>query len=104
MKRWWLRVLQVVLLALVAWVIYRSLRPELAKLSVEDLLRYRPSIPLLLLSTLLLLGFYAMHAWLWRRIAVALAGTSLSIRPAMKVFFLSSLGRYLPGRLWAIAG
>ena len=104
MKRWWLRALQVVLLALVAWGIYRALRPELAKLNVEDLLRYRPSISLLVLSTVLLLVFYGLHAWLWRRIAVALAGTSLSIRPAMKVFFLSSLGRYLPGKLWSMAG
>ncbi len=104
MKRWGLRVLQVVILVLAGWGIYRALGPELAKLTTQDLLRYRPSAVLLALSILLLLAFYFLHAWLWRLIAVALAGTSLSIRPAMKVFFLSSLGRYLPGKFWQIAG
>jgi uncharacterized membrane protein YbhN (UPF0104 family) len=104
MKRPWLRVAQVVLIALIAWGIYRAVAPELAKLRVEDLLRYRPSALLLTISTVLLVGAYLMHGLLWRQIAVALSDARLSIRPAMRIYFMSGLGRYLPGRLWQIAG
>ncbi len=104
MKRWWFRLLQLVLLVLVGWGIYRAVAPELARLRAEDLLLYRPSVPILALSTALLLFVYLLHGWLWRAIAVALSGTSLSIRPAMRIYFVSSLGRYLPGKLWQIAG
>jgi hypothetical protein len=104
MKRWGLRLLQVVLLILVAWGIYRVLGPQVSRLTAEDLLHYQPSVTLLLLSSGLLLMFYFLQAWLWRMIAVALSGTSLSIRAAMKVFFLSGLGRYLPGKGLQFAG
>jgi hypothetical protein len=95
---------QLVLLVLVGWGIYRSLAPELARLRAHDLLQYRPAILPLVVSTVLLVAVYLLHAWLWRAIAVALSGDSLSIRSAMRVYFLSSLGRYLPGKLWQVAG
>jgi glycosyltransferase 2 family protein len=104
MKRLWLRVAQVVLIALVGWGIYRVVAPELAKLRVEDLLRYRPSVLLLTISTALLVSAYLMHSWLWRHIAVALSDARLSIRPAMRIYFVSGLGRYIPGKLWQMAG
>ncbi len=104
MPRIWLRLLQLALLALVCWFVYWRLAPELSKLNLEDLLRYRPSIPLLLGSIAILTGVNLLHALIWRAIAVALAGTSFSIRSAMRVFFVSSLGRYLPGKVWQIAG
>ncbi|MEX2283690.1 MAG: lysylphosphatidylglycerol synthase domain-containing protein [Gemmatimonadota bacterium] len=95
--------LQVVLFVLVGWLVYRQLAPQLTQLSREDLLRYRPSVPLLIASTALITSINVMHALIWRSITVALTGTSVSIRSAMRVFFISSLGRYVPGKVWQLA-
>lgn len=103
-RKWLWRIGQAVLLVLVAWGIYRALAPELAKVSRADILAYRPSWPLLALSTVLLLMVYVLHALLWREITIALGKTRIRLREAMRVYFVSSLGRYLPGKLWQIAG
>jgi hypothetical protein len=103
-SRWWLRLLQVVLLALVGWGIYRALAPQFERLNWDDLGQYRPAIAPLLLSVVLLLAFYALHALIWRRITEALSSARVELRPGMQVYFISGLGRYLPGKLWQIAG
>jgi uncharacterized membrane protein YbhN (UPF0104 family) len=103
MKKWVLRLLQLALLVLVGWGIYRSLAPDLARLRLDDVLRYRPSVPLLALSTLMIVAVYLLHAWLWRSIATALAHNGLPVRTALRIYFVSSLGRYIPGKLWQVA-
>jgi glycosyltransferase 2 family protein len=104
MSRWWLRAFQVLVLALVAWGVYRLLAPDLARLNRADLIRYRPAITPLIVSTLIMVGVNLLHAFIWRAIAVALTGATFSIRAAMRVFFISSLGRYIPGKVWQLAG
>ena len=101
-RSWGGRALQILLLAVIAWFVYRSLAPELDQLTLRDL--SKASVPLLLLSTLLLLAMYIMHALLWRHIAQQLSGGRLSLRDTIHIYFVSGLGRYLPGKLWQIAG
>jgi glycosyltransferase 2 family protein len=103
-QRFGLRVLQLGFFVLIVWLVYRKLAPEFRQLSTEDLLRFRPSISLLLLSTAILTGVNLMHAFIWRAITVALTGATVSIRSAMRIFFVSSLGRYVPGKVWQLAG
>jgi glycosyltransferase 2 family protein len=95
---------QFALLAAVAWGVFRMLGPELGRLSLSDLTRWRPRPLPLVLSFALLVGVYFMHALLWRRILSDLDIGRLSIRAAARVYFVSSLGRYLPGKLWQLAG
>jgi uncharacterized membrane protein YbhN (UPF0104 family) len=101
---WWPRVLQLVLLLVVGWGIYDAFAPRLRELNWNDLARYRPAVLPLVVSTALLLTVYAMHALIWRRITEALGNRPVELRPAMYVYFVSGLGRYLPGKLWQIAG
>ena len=103
-QRFGLRVLQLGIFVLIVWLVYRRLAPEFRQLSSADLLRFRPSVSLLLLSTAILTGVNLMHAFLWRAITVALTGATVSIRAAMRIFFVSSLGRYIPGKVWQLAG
>ena len=103
-RRWLWRALQLVILALVAWGMYRALAPELAKINVADFRRFRPSWPLVALSTVLLIAMYVLHAFLWRAIVVSLGRTPIGAGAAYRVYFVSSLGRYLPGKLWQVAG
>ena len=99
-----LRLGQLVLVVLVTWGIVRALAPELASVSAEDFARYRPRTTPLSISTVIVLVFYFFHAWLWRGITTQLGGKQLTYRAAIRIYFLSGLGRYIPGRLWQVAG
>jgi hypothetical protein len=96
--------LRVLLLALVLWGVYRVLAPELGRISWADLTRWRPAPLPLLASFGLLVAVYIGHALLWRRILSDVGVGHPSARTAVRVWFLASLGRYLPGKLWQLAG
>lgn len=99
-----LRLLQLGLVVLIGWLVWRSLAPELRRVTLDDFLQWRPSWALLLLSFALLLAMYCAHALLWRRIAVDLHSPRASLRTTFRVYFLASLGRYVPGKVWQLAG
>lgn len=104
-RRLLLRLLQLVLLALVAFGIYRALAGELSRISWQDVRGLgTPSAARLLLSTTLLLCVYLAHALLWRRIVRDIGGGTAPLRAILHTYFVSSLGRYIPGRLWQLAG
>lgn len=99
-----IRLLQLALLAAVVWGIYRALAPQLAGLTWADLTRWRPAPVPLVGSFVLLLGVYLSHALLWRRIMRDLGIGRPSVGATMRIYFLSSLGRYVPGKIWLLAG
>jgi glycosyltransferase 2 family protein len=98
------RGLQAALLLAVGWGIYRVLAPELAQLSWEDVSRWRPATLPLLASFALLTAVYVGHALLWRRIMQDLDIGHPDVATVLRIYFLASLGRYLPGKLWQLAG
>jgi uncharacterized membrane protein YbhN (UPF0104 family) len=51
----------------------------------------------------LMLSAAAFYAYLWKLILERL-GTPLSYRQSYRIFFLSQLGRYIPGKIWSILG
>lgn len=102
--RWIFRLLQLALLALVGWLVWRSIAPDMARLSGSDFLQWRPAPLQLVLSFLIVLAVYGAHALLWRRIMVDLHAPRASLRTTFRVYFLASLGRYVPGKLWQLAG
>jgi len=57
----------------------------------------------LIIAFSLMLSASAFYAYLWKLILHRL-GTPLSYRKSYRVFFLSQLGRYLPGKVWGILG
>jgi glycosyltransferase 2 family protein len=99
-----LRAGQAVLLVLIAWGIYRVLAPELGQLGREDLTRWRPAPLPLAASFALLVSFYIGHAFIWRKILSDLGIGRPSAGTTLRIYFLASLGRYVPGKLWALAG
>ena len=103
-KKVFVRLAQLALVVLVTWGIVRTLAPELGKVSAEDFARYSPDVLLLIISTIVLLLFYLFHAMLWRGITTQLGGQPFGVRSAIRIYFLSGLGRYIPGRLWQVAG
>jgi glycosyltransferase 2 family protein len=98
------RLLQAALLLAVGWGLFRILAPELRRITWDDLLRWQPAALPLLASFVLLTGVYLAHALLWRTIMRDLHIGNPSRRATVRIYFVASLGRYLPGKLWQLAG
>lgn len=54
-------------------------------------------------SVLLVFASYAVLIEAWRRVVLSM-GQRLAFLPAARIWFLSSLGKYIPGKVWTVAG
>ncbi|MGE0160702.1 MAG: hypothetical protein AB7T31_14945 [Gemmatimonadales bacterium] len=104
LKRWLLLAGQLGLTVLVTWLIVDRVGLGLDELGDVDASLWIPGPVLFSLATALLLAAYLMSASLWGRIVVDLGGPRLPAREAVRIFMIANLGRYLPGKLWQIAG
>jgi len=64
-----------------------------------------PDAPLMAVaaSVLLLVGYF-FSAALWGRIVSDLGGPAIPAMDAVRLFMIANLGRYVPGKVWQIAG
>jgi glycosyltransferase 2 family protein len=101
LKRFLLLAGQLALTALVTWFIM-----DRVGLSFGELrgLEWRPDLSLVAASCLLLMLGYFVSAGLWGRIVVDLGGPAIPLLDSIRMFMVANLGRYLPGKLWQIAG
>jgi len=65
---------------------------------------WTPHWPLLLASSAVLLVGYFTTGYLWGRIVAGLGGPRLPVAVSIRLFMIANLGRYVPGKLWQIAG
>lgn len=63
--------------------------------------RLRLNWPLLLLSGATVLASYGVLIWTWRHTVLAW-GERLAATSATRIWFVSNLGRYVPGKVWQI--
>lgn len=103
-KSWQWRTFQVVLLAIVLYGIWSLLANELRSITLADVRALSPAPAPLIVSFVLLVAVYLIHAFLWRRIVVDLGVGRPDTRTTLRVYFVASLGRYIPGKLWQVAG
>ena len=103
-KRTLVRLGQLLLIIVVSYGIVRALAPEVAKISASDFAKWKPEPIRLIASLLMLLAVYLGHCFLWRSITTQLGGVTPGIQSSLRIYFVSSLGRYIPGKLWQIAG
>jgi hypothetical protein len=54
-------------------------------------------------SVLVVFTAYAVLIEAWRRVVLSM-GERLSFGTAARIWFLASLGKYIPGKVWAVAG
>lgn len=104
LKRVAMRLGQFLLIVIVTYGIVRALAPEVGKLSARDFTQWKPDPLLFAVSLLLLLAVYLGHCWMWRLITTHLGGVQPGLKSSLRIYFVSSLGRYIPGKLWQIAG
>lgn len=96
--------LQLLVTAVVTWFILRAVGFHLDQLREFDLTTLEIRWSLVALSSLVLLGAYLFSAGLWGLMVTELGKCEVPVRGALRVFFTANLGRYLPGKLWQIAG
>lgn len=97
-----LRAARLVIAGLILLFLVLTFRRNWSDLSVQPIQwTFRP-IPALG-SLLLVWVMYAMLIEAWRRM-LAGWGQRLRYRDAARIWVLSSLGKYVPGKVWAIAG
>lgn len=86
------------------WFIVESLGPGIQELRSLDAAAWRPDWSLVGLSSAILLLGYFVSAALWGLMVVDLGGPQIPITRAIPLFMVANLGRYLPGKVWQIAG
>jgi glycosyltransferase 2 family protein len=57
----------------------------------------------MILSLLVFAAGYAFLAWIWGKV-LGYVGCGVSFKAAFDIYFIGNLGRYLPGKVWTIAG
>lgn len=104
LKTWAIRAGQLALTALVTWFIVSRVGLGLDELGSLDVGAWRPhALPLLASAVVLGLGYF-MSAGIWARIVEDVGGPKLPARVSVPVFMVANLGRYVPGKVWQIAG
>ncbi len=104
MKKFGVGVLQVGLTAVVTWFILDRVGVDLAFVAAVDPSEWRPRPVLFVSSCVLLVVGYLWTASLWGRLVRDLGGPRLSAWTSVRVFMVANLGRYIPGKIWQIAG
>jgi dolichol-phosphate mannosyltransferase len=88
----------------VTWFILDRVGVGVSELASVDRSLWLPDPLLAGLASLLLLGAYVFSAVLWGLVVRDLGGPPLPARVAVPTFMIANLGRYLPGKVWPIAG
>lgn len=88
----------------VTWFIISRAGLNASTLAALDLSAWSVHWGLFGLSALTLLSGYFATGFLWGRIAHGLGGTDLPGTVGIRLFMVANLGRYVPGKVWQIAG
>lgn len=101
----WVRVLAKAALTVAAtWLVLRGVGVQLSSAwSSIDWKLVQVRTPLLALSFAALAGSFLLTAWLWGRIVRWAGGPRVSLRLALALVLVSSLGRYVPGKVFQLA-
>lgn len=98
------RLVRTLLSTLLAAVILHYLGRSLARSWREaGVYHWSIDVPWLALSILLLALYFFLAPWLWKRVLREL-GEEIGTGEACRVWYLSQLGKYVPGKIWFALG
>lgn len=96
------KVLQIILGVLVVGLAIRVLAANWAEFRAQDV-TWRFSPAWIAASLGIVFAMYAVLIEAWRRVVVGL-NQQLGFLAAARIWALASLGKYIPGKVWAVAG
>jgi uncharacterized membrane protein YbhN (UPF0104 family) len=96
-----IRVVKLLLLALVLFFVVKNIVDNFSNIKDIDLsnLNFEYLLPALLVTIISL--FIPVFAW---KYLLTILRSDLKISKAMRIWFISNLGRYIPGKVWQISG
>ena len=104
MRKYGVPILKAGLTVAGTWFIFDRVGVDFALLRTLDVGVWRLR-PALFVSSCVVLGLgYLWSAVLWGRLVRDLGGPSLPLWTTVRVFMVANLGRYVPGKVWQIAG
>lgn len=80
---------------------YRALRGQWDS-AAGKLAQVSPQWTWIVLATVIVVATYMLLVDTWRKIVVS-TGERLAFRDAARIWFVSNLGKYVPGKVWSIA-
>ena len=98
------RLAQLAATLLVTWFVATRAGLHVSELARLDISGWSPRWSLVGLSCALLLAGYFATGLLWGWITEGLGGPRLPPGVSIRLFMIANLGRYLPGKVWQIAG
>lgn len=104
LNKWIVRAGQLVLTVAVTWFIVDRVGLDVAALGGLGTEAWIPDPLLFAGASLLLLAAYFVSASLWGLIVRELGGPNIPTAEAVRIFMIANLGRYVPGKVWQIAG
>lgn len=99
-----MRLGQLLLTVAVTWLIVDRVGLGLDALATQDASAWVPDPVLLVAASVVLCGAYFFSAWLWGLLVRDLGGPHIPAAEAVRLFMIANLGRYIPGKVWQIAG
>ncbi len=96
------RGLQIVAGVLLVGLAVRSIAVNWQSLRAQPI-EWQFSTGWLAASVLVVFASYAVLIEAWRRVVLSM-GEMLAFSTAARIWFLASLGKYVPGKVWAVAG
>jgi len=85
----------------IVWFAARALRGQWSSAAAR-LQSLRPQWTSILAATVIVLLTYGLLIETWRRVVVG-SGQALTFPQAARIWFVSNLGKYVPGKIWSIA-
>lgn len=103
-KRWWVLPVKLVLTVGVTWLILWGAGIRLAEVGKVEWGLVRLDVPYLLLSVALLFATFGIAAVLWSRNLVEFGERRVGVVEGSAILLIANLGRYVPGKVLALAG
>jgi uncharacterized membrane protein YbhN (UPF0104 family) len=97
---WLKRCLQLIIMGIIFFFLGRSVYRNWDDVRHYD---WQFNSPYVILSLILLLSALGLMVFLWRSILMKMNHT-LPFKKAWRIWFVSNLGRYVPGKVWQILG
>ncbi|MBU4485782.1 MAG: flippase-like domain-containing protein, partial [Candidatus Delongbacteria bacterium] len=101
LKKIILNIIKITLFLLVIWYIYTNIAKNIEKIKEINFKNYDPKFMFFFVITLFISLIYPVFVW---KYLLRSMGEKINTLSALRIWFVSNLGRYVPGKVLQIAG
>jgi hypothetical protein len=101
MKKYVLNIVKTILFLTVIWFLYKSISSNFDKIKDINYSNYDPKFMFVSVITLFVSLVYPVFVW---KFLIRSMGEKINTLSALRIWFISNLGRYIPGKVFQVAG